>query len=91
MKVMSMWSVRPGSAKEAVNRFLAGKSAPPPNVKMLGRWHKTDASGGYTLYETDNPAALYEYAVAWADVLEIHSNVVVEDADAGPALAKVYK
>jgi hypothetical protein len=69
---------------------LSGKTTPPAGVKVLGRWHKTDSSGGYALYETDNPAALFEYSASWADVLEIHSNVVVEDGEAGPALGRVY-
>jgi hypothetical protein len=91
MKFMSTWAIRPGATKEAVARFLAGQGTPPPGVKLLGRWHKADGSGGYTLTESDNPAALYESAVAWADVLEIHGGAVVEDADAGPILAKLYK
>ncbi|HEX4287180.1 MAG TPA: DUF3303 family protein, partial [Terracidiphilus sp.] len=73
------------------NRFLAGQGQPPAGIKMLGRWHKTDSSGGYVLYETDSPTALFEFSASWADVLEIHSNVVIEDAEAGPALAKVFK
>lgn len=90
MKVLSSWAVRPGAHREAVSRFLASGGLPPEGVTLLGRWHKADASGGYTLYETDNPAALFATAAAWAEFLEIHSDVVVEDADAGPALAKVF-
>ena len=90
MKVMSTFSVRPGCMKEAASRFLAGQAAPLSGLTMLGRWHKSDGSGGFTLYETDNPAVAYEQAVRWADVLEIHSNVVIEDADAGMALAKAF-
>jgi len=91
MKFLSTWSVRPGAAKEAVARFLAGQGNPPPGVKLLGRWHKTDMSGGFTLAESDNPSALYESAAQWADILEIHGNAVIEDAEAGPILAKVFK
>jgi hypothetical protein len=90
MKVMSTYTIRPGSVPEAARRFLAGKANPQSGVKILGRWHKADGSGGFTLSETDNPALLYEFAVSWTDVLEIHSNVVIEDAEASPALAKVY-
>jgi hypothetical protein len=91
MKVLSNYSIRPGCVKEAVNRFLAGKAAPPAGIKLLGRWHKTDSSGGCALYETDSPAALFEFAASWSDVLEIHSNVVLDDAEAGPILAKLFK
>jgi hypothetical protein len=90
MIVMSTYAIRPGCVPEAVSRFLAGKATPPSDVKILGRWHKTDASGGYTLFETDNPAALFEFAASWSDVLETHSSVVIEDAEAAPVLAKIY-
>lgn len=91
MKFMSTWTVLPGAVREAVNRFLAGQGQPPEGVKLLGRWHKVDLSGGYVLFETSNPGAFYESAAVWADVLEIHTVPVVEDADAGPVLAKVFK
>ena len=91
MKFLSTWAVRPGATKEAVARFLAGQGAPPAGVKLLGRWHKADLSGGYSLTESESPAALYESAAEWTDVLEIHGCVVIEDAEAGPILAKVFK
>lgn len=90
MKSILTWSVRPGAAKEAVGRFLAGQAAPEPGVKLLGRWHKIDMSGGFSLYETDNPVALYTGAAKWAELLEFQSCTVIEDADAGPALAQVF-
>ena len=45
----------------------------------------------FVLFETSNPGAFYESAAVWADVLEIHTVPVIEDADAGPILAKVFK
>lgn len=90
MKSMLVYSVRPGCVPEAVKRFITTKGAPPPGVTLLGRWHKTDNSGGYALYESDNAAALFEGAAMWTDVLEIHTNMVVEDAEAAPILAKIY-
>ncbi|HVT99433.1 MAG TPA: DUF3303 family protein [Acidobacteriaceae bacterium] len=90
MKIMSTFTIRAGCVPEAAKRFLSGKVTPPAGVRILGRWHKTDCSGGYTLFETDNPALLYEFAAAWTDLLENHSNVVIEDAEAGAALAKIY-
>jgi hypothetical protein len=90
MIVMSTYAIRPGCVPEAASRFLSGKATPPTGVKILGRWHKTDSSGGYTLFETDNPAALYAFTASWADVLETHSNLVIEDAEAAPALANIY-
>ena len=90
MIFMSTYSIRPGCVPEAVSRFLSGKATPPAGVKMLGRWHKTDSSGGYTLLETDNPDALYAFSASWADVLETHNTVVIEDAEAAPVLTTIF-
>ena len=91
MKFMSTWTVVPGTLNEAAHRFLAGLAAPPEGVTHLGRWHKADCSGGFVLFETTNPVAIYESAALFADVLEIHTVPVVEDAEAGPVLAKVFQ
>lgn len=91
MKFMSTWTVLPRTLKETVNRFLAGQGQPPEGVTLVGRWHKADLSSGYVLFETSNPGAFYESAAVWADLLEIHTVPVIEDADAGPILAKVFK
>ena len=90
MKVMSAYSVRPGFVKEAAARFLSGLAVPEEGVKLLGRWHKTDLSGGFALFETNDLAALYAGALKWAEVLEFHNALVIEDEEAGPALAKVF-
>ena len=91
MKFMSVWTLKSENVKDAAARFLAGEGQPAAGVTILGRWHKTDCSGGYVLYEGNDPAALYESAAVWMDLLEIHSTAVVEDAQAGPILAKVFQ
>jgi hypothetical protein len=91
MKFMTTWKALPGARKEAVERFLAGQGVPPEGVTVLERWHNTDCSGGYTLTESSNPQALFESAARWADLLEFHSHLVVEDAEAGPVLVKMAK
>jgi len=30
-------------------------------------------------------------AAKWADVLDIHSSLVIEDAEAGPIMAKIFR
>ncbi|HTW62053.1 MAG TPA: DUF3303 family protein [Terracidiphilus sp.] len=90
MKFLSTFAIRPGSVPDAARRFVAGKAAPPPGITLLGRWHKADLSGGFTLYETNDAAAVYAYAAEWAPYLEMHTAPVVEDADAGPILARLY-
>jgi hypothetical protein len=91
MKFMTAWTTHPGSLKDAVARFLAGQGQPPEGVKLLGRWHKGDMSGGWVLIEADTAQAAFEYSAMWADVLSLQTTPVVEDAEGGPALARVFK
>ena len=92
MKVMLTWTAKSGPGfSEAVRRFLAGEAAPEPGQKLLGRWHSVDASIGFALYESDNPAVHYAAAAKWADVLDLKSYLVIEDAEAGPVLAGLKK
>jgi Protein of unknown function (DUF3303) len=90
MKFISTYAIRPGCHQEAATRFLSGQAAPPQGVTLLGRWHSTDGSGGTSLFESDDAAALYAFTAQWFDVLETHTHLVVEDDVAGPALAKRY-
>jgi hypothetical protein len=91
MKFMTAWITQPGVTRETVGRFLAGQGQPPQGVKLLGRWHKADMSGGWALIETDSAAAAFEYSAMWSDLLGLQTTPVVEDADGGPVLARVFK
>jgi hypothetical protein len=91
MKFISTWALLPGSIQESVDRFLAGEGAPEEGVKLLGRWHSIDCSGGWSLYETDDAALLHKGAAKWADVLEINTAAVIEDAAAGANLTATFK
>jgi hypothetical protein len=42
------------------------------------------------VYETDNPALLFEQAAKWADVLDVSHSLVVEDAEIAPGLKRVF-
>jgi hypothetical protein len=91
MKFMSTWTLLPGSVKDAAKQFLAGGGGEPEGVTLLGRWHNVDCSGGFSLYETNHPAALHLAAAKWADLLEITTLPVIEDGEAGPNLVAVFK
>jgi hypothetical protein len=91
MKFMTTWTFPTGNLPEAAERFLAGVAVPEAGVTLLGRWHNVDCSGGFALYETNDPVALYKGAAKWADVLELTNIAVIEDGDAGPVLAGLFK
>ncbi len=91
MKFMSTWALLPGSVKAAAEQFLAGGGLEGEGVTVLGRWHKADCSGGFSLYETSSAAALHLGAPKWVDLISITTVPVIEDGEAGPNLAATFK
>jgi hypothetical protein len=91
MKFMTSWTVPKENIPDAVARFLSGEAPPVAGVTILGRWHNTDFSGGYTLIETDDPVAAYAESALWADLMDLSTVPVVEDSDVAPILAKKFK
>jgi hypothetical protein len=55
---------------------------------MIGRWHAPGSTRGFLLVETDDLTALAEHAAEWSDVLAAEVTPVLDDAEAGAAIAK---
>lgn len=91
MKYMVTWAPLPGATAECVEKFFAGEAVTEPDVKSIGRWHKVDGSGGFSVSETDNPKSIYKFTAKWADVMEMHVDLVIDEAEAAPILAEVFK
>jgi hypothetical protein len=91
MKYMVKWAPFPGTTRACVERFLAGEAAPQEGVKLLGRWHQADCSGGYSLYETDQPEQLYRGSAKWTDLMHMETHLVLEDGEVTPVLMEVFK
>jgi hypothetical protein len=91
MKYIVTFSLLPGTVKETVQKFLAGEAAPQQGVKLLGRWHRLDCTGGFSLYETDQPEQLFRGSAKWSDLLEMETYPVLDDSAVAPILADVFK
>jgi hypothetical protein len=46
---------------------------------------------GFTLVESDSPTPHYTNSAKWSDILDIRTYMVLEDSEAGPILASVFK
>ena len=44
----------------------------------------------WAVYETDDPALLFEQASKWADLLDVSHSLVVEDAEIAPGLKRIF-
>ena len=90
MKFMVTWRTRPGFYKTAVEQFLKTGGNPPKGLTTVGRWHVPGSVLGWHLVEGDDPTALAQHVAAWAEVLDVEVNPVIEDAAAAEGAAKVY-
>ena len=89
MKFMVTWKVAPEDFPKAAERFLSTGSPMPQGVSMLGRWHAPGSTRGFLLVETDDLTALAGHAAEWSDVLSAEVTPVLDDVEAGAAIAKV--
>ena len=80
----------PGKYKVAVEQFLKTGGALPAGTKSLGRWHVPGSTLGWHLIEASDLTALAESSAEWADVLELETYPVIEDAEAGAAAKKAF-
>ena len=85
MKYMVCWSIPPDSYTAAVDAFLEGGAPMPEGLVSLGRWHAPGSMKGWLLCETDDPVALAEHMVQWADRLSLEVTPVIGDAEAAEA------
>jgi hypothetical protein len=90
MKVMVVWKTVPGKYKPAVEQFLKSGGPVPSGAKTLGRWHTPGSTLGWHLIEATDLTLVAQHVAEWADVLELDSYPVIEDAEAGKAATAVF-
>jgi len=91
MMLTFSWSPGPHNRQSAIDRFMTKGGVVPAGCKLLGRWTRADASGGFALIESDDARALAEFALAWNDLMESKIVPVVEDAELGEVFQRLAK
>jgi len=90
MKFMISWKIAPGHHKPAGEAFLKSGAPMPAGLTKLGRWHAPGSSRGWALVECTDLKALAEHHTQWSDLLDLQVTPVLEDEEAGEAMARVY-
>jgi hypothetical protein len=93
MKFMLTFSWKPDTKErdEGIARFRKTGGQPPAGAKLLGRWTRADFSGGFDLLESEDPQALFEFALMWSDLMEIAIVPVLEDQELSSVLKRIGK
>lgn len=87
MKFMATWTIPTTNQREAARRFLASGAPAPEGLTMLGRWHVPGSGRGFALCESDDLVAIGTHLAEWGNLLELEVVPVVEDEEAGMAIA----
>ena len=87
MLYMTKWSIKEENFPAVIERFTTSDPQTPEGVTMLGRWHQMGSGKGFSLFETDDPAALASFVMQWADLVDQEVCAVVEDAEIVKALS----
>jgi Domain of unknown function (DUF3303) len=86
MLFVMTYKISQATRNAAQDRFRKGGGLPPAGVKMLGRWHYADGSGGVVLAETADPVALAQWSQDWSDVISLESRPVIDDTQIAKVL-----
>lgn len=86
MRFMTTYSLRPEQRDAALARFKKTQGAPPPGVKLLGRWHDAGGHRGFTLSEASDAQAIYRWVLEWSDLMTFDVSVVLDDQEFARAL-----
>ena len=85
------WKPNTQTRDEAIARFRKTEGKPPKGAQLLGRWTRADFSGGFDLLESNDPQALFEFALMWSDLMELTIVPVLEDPQLSEVLKRVGK
>jgi hypothetical protein len=91
LKFVLTYEVPYDTRDEAIKRFRKTQGAAPSGITLLGRWHRADVSAGYVLVETNDPAAIADFALEWSDVLRLTATPVIEDMQLAAAFETLSK
>ena len=56
------WTHSPSAKDTNIKKFMGTGGMPPEGVTMLSRYHNVDGTGGFAIVESDNAAAMADWA-----------------------------
>lgn len=81
MLYLARWTIRPEHRDKAIERFSQAGAPPPMGIRVIGRWHTIDQSGGLVIAEANDPLDMGRWCLQWSDIFHFDITPVVDDAD----------
>ena len=69
MLFLNIYTYKEGKREEIIAQRMEKGRGEPEGTKVHGEWTSLDGSGGYMLFETDNPD--YMWTMMWNDLLDM--------------------
>lgn len=73
------WTIAPEHRNAAIERFKKTQGAPPPGVKIVGRWHAANQAFGFAVAEASDPGAISSWCWNWSDLLSLEVQPLLDD------------
>ena len=89
MKYMATWTVQAGMTEAVAKAFLESGAKAQEGHEILGRWHQPGSNKGWVLVQGDI-TAIAAHMAEWGKYLHIELTPVIEDDQAGEAMARIY-
>jgi hypothetical protein len=86
MKFMLTWRIHEEHRMDALKGFSEmtpedDKADYGDKIKLIGRWHDLVGFNGVAIYETNDPAAIANWALNWNSVLDAVVTPVYDDEE----------
>ena len=89
MLFFASWRITPDVRERVLERFVNTRGAHREGVRIVGRWHRTDGTGGFLVCEAESMQPMAEFSYEWADLLFIEITPVVDDDELMALVAKL--
>lgn len=86
MKFLLTWRLHQDKRLEALKGFSAMSAADDAadmgdKIKLIGRWHDVSAGTGVAIFESDDAAAIANWALNWIPFLDSVVSPVLDDEE----------
>lgn len=93
MKFMLTWRVHPQNRHETLKAFSQmtpehDKGDMGGNIKLIGRWHDMAKMEGVAIFESDDAAAIQNWALNWNGFMDITNLAPVLDDEEARAVGR---
>ena len=86
MLYIIQWNISCENRNAAMARFVQTGGAPPPGLKVHGRWHAIGHHFGVAVAETDDLSLVLKWVLEWSDLMDMKVYPAMTDEETAPLL-----